>query len=315
MKDLRNSSPTARYVGRRSVFRRDPSSERLRLKLPSSYIQRSWPVPGASFLTLRTLPLALFAMFVAGSAASLSAQQVTLFLVDGDDLTPISGATVSLLTPDEESVWSGLSDEAGSVGFSPPSPGEYYIVAVGFGFEPYRSPLLAVPEDGSYTLEIPLAPAPVPIEGVTVSVERSANEMLVGLGVSIHDLGNRWIDRVDIERVKFPLYAGDVIRGQNIPGLIVDEKGTPGQSTMSKLCIRFNRGDFQTPPRSRLITGWENCAMVVVDGAITDLQGAALLDPHSFRAIAILRPVEARFLYGETGEYGAVVIWLGRDRP
>ena len=252
----------------------------------------------------------------ASCVRNASAQEITLYVVDMDDATPVGWATITLLAPDETSVWSGAADDLGRIVFTPPEPGDYYIVAEQLGFEPYRSPLLGIPEQGTYTLEIPLAASPVPIQGVSVSVEQQATDLVAGIGLTLADLGNRWIDRSDIERVKMPFHPGDVLRGQNVPGLTVDENlaGSRNAREESKLCVRLGRGSqsLRVSP-SRGAVGGEDCAIVVVEGSIVDLGHAILLDPESFRAIVVLRPVEARFLYGDAGQHGAVVIWLGRD--
>ena len=220
------------------------------------------------------------------------AQQVDLFLVDGGNLGPVSGATVSLLTPEDRSVWSGSSDALGQVGFSAPA-GEYYLVAIGLGFEPYRSPLLEIPPEGTYTLEIPLDRAPVAVEGITVTARSQATELLTGFGLSVNSIGRRWIDRSEIEQVMAPFHIGDVLRGQNLPGLTVDEPSNPQDAS---LCVRVGKA----------------CTLLVLEGVIVSADHAYMLNPDDLGAIAVLKPGEATLLYGIRGVNGAVIMWLGR---
>ena len=242
----------------------------------------------------------LLFMTLFGWPGHASAQQITLFVVDGGDSTPLDGTTVSLVTPSDWSVWSGASDESGRVEVSPPSPGEYYIVAERVGFEPYRSPLLEIPEEGTYSFEIPLDPVPVSVQRSSMLAERRAADLLAPYGLSIYTLGNRFADRDRIAAVNNPFHAGDVLRDLNIPSLSIDEAAAYQRASggSPRLCVR--------------LVG-TRCALLVLEGTVISQQQARQLDPVEFQAIAVLDRREAVKAFGSTGSRGAVLIWLERE--
>ncbi|MFQ5538499.1 MAG: carboxypeptidase regulatory-like domain-containing protein [Gemmatimonadota bacterium] len=220
---------------------------------------------------------------------------------------PVSGAVLTLLDPSGKSRGQALSDSLGRFVLAPPQAGEYYLEAARFGYEPTRSPLLSLSMEGTATVDLMMTPAPIGLKGFEVTVEREAQEFLRSFGLSPKVLGNRWIDRRDIEAVAIRQDAGQVLQWMNIAGMRVmrPENTSPGSDDIG-LCVSIMRG--------RTGGGADRCALNVLNGLPITGPNALAIDPDAIEAMAVLRPAEATTFFGTLGSAGALLIWTRAGR-
>lgn len=232
---------------------------------------------------------------IALAAPPVAAQTIQGTLVDQGNGAPVIGASVTLLGTDLEAAGiHAISDGRGRFSLAPTEAGEYYLQIARLGYQTYRTPLLALEPSGSVSVEFALRPLPLGIRGLDVTTDRPAPRMLTPIGLREEDLGNRFIDRDEIDAVLMPGLPKDIIRWQNIAGVWVAEQD-PTLTVDPKLCVTLRQ------------TGV--CALTVLDGAVIPPELAFQLDPRSLEAIVILRPYEAATLYGTVGGGGAVLMW------
>ena len=232
----------------------------------------------------------------------LSAQTIAGRVLDESSEGPIGGALLTLVSPDGDEEARALADSAGWFRLVPPEAGEYYLTAERIGYVPTRSPLLSLATDGTAALELMMAPAPVGLEGFDVSVEERVADELRILGLSPTQLGNRWIDRADIEAVAVKRDMGTVLEWQQISGtrIIRPENLAPGSDDMG-LCVAM--------VRARMGRGAGTCALIVWNGVPISGPQALNIDPDAIESMALLLPVEATVFYGSRGGGGALLVW------
>lgn len=244
-------------------------------------------------------------LFPAAPAAGRAQTIVGRVVEDGREHVPVPGAVVLLLDREGEERGQVLADSVGRFLLAPPVEGEYYIRATRLGYQPFLTPLLALGAEGTAPLELAMVPEPIGLTGFEVIVEAEAEAFLQNFGLTPAALGNRWIDRADIEAVQLKQDPAAVISWQNIPGIYVPrpENLLPGSADIG-LCVSFTRG--------RMGSGANTCALNVVDGVAVPGRVAFGIDPETIAGIAILPPLEATTFYGPLGAGGAVLIWTRR---
>lgn len=251
-------------------------------------------------------PLGWCLVALALGAPGAGAQSVEGRVVDDARESPVAGALLRLLDRDGDERARAESDAAGRFRLAPPRPGEYYLEATRLGYRRALTPLLAFSSvEGSVPLEILMSPAPIGLEGfeVEVDVETRAAADLSLAGVEPRELGNRWIDRREIEAVPIRNDLGSVLERQNIANIriIRRENLVPGSEPLG-LCVALTR--------ARTGSGMGTCALVVLNGLPITGEQAMAVDPDAVEAMAVLLPPEATTLYGTRGGRGALVIWL-----
>jgi hypothetical protein len=190
-----------------------------------------------------------------------------------------------------------ISDSVGRFRLVPPAEGEFTVEATGIGYGPTRSPLLALVTTGTATIDIEMNPSPVGLDGLGVVVEAPARDFLATMGLTPGSMRGRWVDRDELDAMESPGLVKDVLRWQNVAGLMVTEPTQGG----AYLCVSVGRGR-------------NGCAAVYLDGIRIPLGQAFYVDPRDLEAIAVLTPVEAATFYGTDGGNGVVVIWTRRGR-
>lgn len=256
--------------------------------------------------TLGTVPRCgfwLFALAALLPPTNATAQTLVGRVLEEGREIPVAGASISLVDGTGELRVTTISDSLGSFILTPPEAGEYVVEAVRLGYEITRSPLLSLALDGSVPFEIMIQPAPIGLEGFEVSVEREAEVLLQTHGHTPTSLGNRWIDRDDIERMPMPSGPLEVIRWRGLAGIYLPESSSTGTA---ELCVAFNRG--------RSFAGTFRCALILLNGSIISELEAQAINPDHIEAIAILTPVDASTFYGTRGGGGAVLIWTRSGR-
>lgn len=238
-------------------------------------------------------------------AMPLGAQTITGTVLDEARKSPVAGALVVLLDEEGEERAQALSDASGDFVIAPPEAGRYYLAVTRIGYHPTRSPLLALTFEGSAPLDLMMQPAPIGLEGFEVEVDartRATEELRIS-GVEPRDLGQRFVDRAEIEAVAIRDDVGKVLEHQTIGGIRVirPENLTPGSDPRMGLCVSLQR--------ARRGNGMGTCALIVLDGVPIRGDVALALDPETVGAMAVLLPVEAATLYGSRGGAGALLIW------
>ena len=232
------------------------------------------------------------------SPPDAGAQTILGRVLDQVNEAPVGGVIVRLVERDGEERLRALTDSAGRFVIAPPEAGEYILTTERFGYLETRSPLIGLQMEGEAPLELMISPEPLGLAGLDVSVEELAAEELSQMGLSPNQLGNRWINRADIEAMQMPGLAKDVIRWQNIAGVYIDEYDATAEAP---LCVRFMRRSTQ-------------CAITVLDGIVVPAEQAYGLIASNVEAIAILNPTDATTFYGTAGGGGAVLFWSKRGR-
>lgn len=250
------------------------------------------------------LPTAMLAAFVPAGAP---AQMIEGRVLDQENEQPIGGAIVSLVDADGDEHGRVLADSVGRFRILPSDAGEFYVVAERFGYYETRSPLFALSTEGLATLDLMLIPEPVGIEGLEVSVEELAEDELRQLGLTPAQLGNRWIDRHEIDRIPIKRDLGVILERTAQVGMQVirPENLAPGSDDMG-LCFSLQR--------ARTGAGMGTCAVIVLDGVPISGVAALNIDPGAVESMAILEPIEATTFYGTAGGSGAVLVWTRRGR-
>jgi hypothetical protein len=220
---------------------------------------------------------------------------------------PVDGVIVSLVARTGEARATALSDSTGRFVLSPPTAGEYLLVTERFGYLETRSPLLSLTTEGEAPLDLMVAPAPIGLEGLEISVEERAAEELDRMGVSVNALGNRWIDKAQIDAIPVKRDMGTILERAAQAGIRVSrpENLTMGSDDIG-LCVAFLR--------VRRADGGGRCALVVLNGVPMSGPGALDIDPYSIEGIALLEPLEAAVQYGTLAGAGAVLVWTTRGR-
>jgi hypothetical protein len=242
---------------------------------------------------------ALVALLLA--APSLSAQTLVGRVLDETTEGPVGGAVLRLLSADGDEEALTLADSVGRFRLSPPEAGEYYLLAERIGYAPTRSPLLALSTDGTAPVELMMTPAPLGLAGFEVSVEERAADELRILGLTPAQLGNRWIDRSDVEAVAVKRDMGSVLEWQSIAGMSIirPENLARGSDDMG-LCVSLTR--------ARRI-GAGSCALIILNGVPVPGPRAIHIDPETVESMAVLLPVEATTFWGRLGGSGALLVW------
>lgn len=254
-------------------------------------------------MRLRSIvPFALLAPLGSAAATDGAAQSVSGRVLDEARETPVAGAVVRLAEQDGDTRVEVVADSLGRFVLRPPEAGEYVVEAERIGYEPFRSPLLAMEAEGSVRFDLLMRPRPIGLEGFEVEVDAGAeraDRYLRNLGESPVTLGLRWFDKSDIQKQVAPMSPATVIRNRGVPGLWVPVGNSP---LTEPLCV--------TTPRARSPGSQKSpCAVTVVDGVVVNPVEANQIDPMRIEAMAILRPVDATTMYGTQGAGGAVLIW------
>lgn len=243
----------------------------------------------------------------AGAASPASAQTILGRVLDQLSEQPVEGVIVSLVARTGVERARALSDSEGRFVLTPPEAGEYLLVTDRFGYLETRSPLLSLTTEGEAPLDLMVAPEPIGLEGLEISVEERASEELDRMGLSVNELGNRWIDKEQIDAIPVKRDVGTILERTAQAGLRIarPENLTMGSDDIG-LCVSFLR--------VRRANGGGTCALVVLNGVPMSGTGALDIDPYSVESIALLEPTEASVQYGTLAGGGAVLIWTTRGR-
>jgi len=264
-------------------------------------------------LTLREIrEVAVLVLSLLGVGAALSSgQSIEGALVDESTGRPVVGAVVVLLGVDDAVLASGESGDDGSFVFAA-DPGDYRLHAVHSSYVESRTPWFYVGPEAPKQVRVLLEPAPVPVEGVNVSVS-SHDEIMQRLGLREEEVGRRLISRETIARHPTARDVGEVLVWQTVPGVrVVRPANMAEESSLLNaareridLCVSF--------PRGKAFDGSQSCAVWVIDGRTTSDAVVRQLHPEDVETILVLTPPEATQLFG-TGAFGGAVLVFTRHR-
>lgn len=255
------------------------------------------------------LPAALAALLACGADA-LRAQEIVGKVLDEVRETPVAGAVVSLVTFTGETDAQTIADPEGRFRIAPTREGEYYLQASRLGYETGRTPLLKLEMTGTAPVDVLLRPAPVGLEGLSVTVDRleRIRRELRFAGVTPEQLGQRFVTRAQFESLLPRADVGNILEWSNIAGIgFLRTEDLSGMSDDIGLCVYLERA------RNR-ITGGGRCALPVLDGVPVPGTLIQAVNPWDVEAIAVLTPSEAGLLYGGLGAGGALLVWRQGSR-
>jgi hypothetical protein len=244
----------------------------------------------------------------AGTLTPVQAQTIRGTLMEVETDQPISLGLVIMMTEAGDSITSGVTDSQGRFSVTAPDPGSFILVASAFGFKETPAGLFELGADGEMDVEFRVAPAPMPIEGMLVSLQRPVLQ---------HNLiRNGYVRRLTrglghfITPAMIEENAGrgtaDLFRG--IPGVHLSS-GERGAAFQGEVMRFSGGGQFCTPT-------------IYIDGIRMSLDMTAnismdnLVPIEAVEAVEIYRrPAEIPVEYGSTassgggGPCGVAIIW------
>jgi hypothetical protein len=249
-------------------------------------------------------------------AAPSHAQTINGTLMEVETGQPISLGLVIMMTEAGDSITSGVTNGQGRFSLEAAESGSFVLIASAFGFKETAAGVFELGDDGQMDIEFRVAAAPMPIDGLLVSLQRPAlQHQLVKNGFVrrvTRGLG-RFVTPIDIERSPARNTA-DLFRGIPGVGLTYPQGGL--NSFLGEVIRLQGAGQYCTPT-------------IYLDGArmstqMTEDLPIDLVAPlQSIDAIEIYRrPAEIPIEYGmtssggsrsqtglSTGPCGVIVIW------
>lgn len=244
------------------------------------------------------------------NAAPAHAQTINGTLMEVETGQPISLGLVIMMTESGDSVTSGVTNGQGRFSVRAEGAGSFFLVASAFGFKETAAGVFELGDDGEMDVEFRIAAAPMPIDGILVSLQRPALEhQLVKNGFVrrvTRGLGH-FITPIAIEESPANS-AEDLFRG--IPGVgLVYPQG--GVNSFQGATVRLaGTGQYCTPT-------------FYLDGARLSVEMTASLPIEVIAPLQTIdaveiyrRPAEIPIEYGMTqsgagtgGNCGVIVIW------
>lgn len=239
------------------------------------------------------------------------AQTINGTLMEVETDQPISLGLIIMMTESGDSVTSAVTDGQGRFAISSEEPGAFVLIASAFGFKETAAGVFELGENGEMDIEFRVAAAPMPVEGLLVSLQRPVlQHKLVRNGFVrrvTRGLG-RFITPIAIEESSATTTA-DLFRG--IPGVAVLTPGGGLNSHRGEAVRMYSQGDYCTP--TIYLDGIRMAPETTNDLAIDEFAPLNWVE-----AVEIYRrPSEIPVEYGMTGSgaasgsgpCGVLVIW------
>jgi TonB-dependent Receptor Plug Domain len=261
---------------------------------------------GAFVLFRVMLAVALSGVTVTSSAA----QTITGTLMEVETGSPISLGLIIMMTESGDSITSGVSNARGRFSVAAPDGGSFILLASAFGFKETAAGVFEIGESGEMDVEFRIAAAPMPIDGILVSLQRPALEhQLVKNGFvrRVTRGFGAFITPVMIEE-STARSAADLFRG--IPGVLLSYPQGGLNAFEGETVKMTGIGQYCTP--TVYLDGARMSVQMTQDMPIDLLAPLAMID-----AIEIYRrPAEVPIEYGMTssgdaqgGPCGVIVVW------
>lgn len=249
-------------------------------------------------------------------AAHAQAQTINGTLMEVETDQPISLGLIILMTESGDSITSTVTNGQGRFSVTAEGGGSFVLIASAFGFKETAAGVFELGSDGEMDVEFRIAAAPMPIDGLIVSLQRPVlQHQLVKNGFVrrvTRGLGH-FITPVEIERSSARSTA-DLFRG--ISGVLLQTPGGNLNAFAGEALRLQGAGGFCTP------TIYLDGARMSIDQT-RDLPIEVLAPLAMVDAIEIYRrPSEVPIEYGMTGAgmsvgvgqmsegvCGVVVIW------
>lgn len=253
---------------------------------------------------------ALVAVLLGALAAPAHGQTIKGTLMEVETGQPISLGLVIMMTEEGDSITSGVTNGQGQFEVTADEGGSFVLIASAFGFKETPAGVFELGDDGEMDVEFRIAAAPMPIDGLIVSLQRPVlQHQLVKNGfVRRYTRGlGAFLTPVAIEESAARSTA-DLFRG--IPGVLLQLPGG-GLNAFSGEALRLTgTGQFCTP--TIYMDGSRMNVEMTRDMPIEVIAPLGMVD-----AIEIYRrPAEIPIEYGMTasgdvpgGPCGIVVIW------
>jgi hypothetical protein len=222
------------------------------------------------------------------------------FLLWKLDPTTVTGKVVDAATGEsvaEAEVWlrgtsfRGLTGPDGTFRFGAVPPGTYMMFAdhIAYGT---RADTLDVPSGQSISVKMQVDTRAIELSPITVTVESQP--------LTERSMGGLAITRVQIDKIRGRVRdAADILRAQNIPGLIVRRRSD------GSLCVGIMPGQVRMMFRS----GCVPMVVFVNNVRSTSVEMALQLPPEAIDHMVIYRPVEAGNLFGLGSGNGVLTIF------
>ncbi len=232
---------------------------------------------------------------------TVEGQSVQGRVTDGVSQRPIIGAEVKLLTEKGKGAASAVSDSAGFYLVTAPDGRPYVIKVDAMGYRALVSPLMLLEEGKTLKADFELPPDPIELEGMTVEARALdwIRDDLKRFGVHAEELGERLVGPVALAKRAHATDYASVLQWQSIPGMSVvrtDDLPVSKRPPQPYACVK-------------LVPGRATCALAVLDGTPTSLEGVYAMPPEGLGAIVVLTPNEATLLYGTGAAGGAVLLF------
>ena len=256
------------------------------------------------------LRLVVVVALAAGVAAPTAAQTIEGTLMEVESGTPISLGLVILMTEAGDSIASAVSNGQGRFSVDTQGAGSFVLLASAFGFKETAAGVFELGDDGEMDVEFRIAAAPMPIDGILVSLQRPAlQHQLVKNGFVrrvTRGLGH-FITPIVIEKSSART-AEDLFMG--IPGVLL-QYPQGGLNAFEGMTVRMTGvGQYCSP--TIYLDGARMSVSMTQDMPIQLLAPLEMID-----AVEIYRrPAEVPIEYGMTtsggasgGPCGVLVIW------
>jgi hypothetical protein len=197
--------------------------------------------------TLATVLTALLLSAVGGLATSAAAQTISGTLMEVETDRPISLGLVIMMTESGDSITSTVTNGRGRFTLASDEPGSFLLVASAFGFKETAAGVFELGEDAEMDVEFRIAAAPMPIEGILVSLQRPVLEHNLVRNGFVRRLTRgrgRFITPVQIER-SAARTAADLLRG--IQGVHVTMPGGGINSFRGEMVRMVSQNDYCAP--------------------------------------------------------------------
>lgn len=247
-------------------------------------------------------------LLLGGPVQPVQGQTINGTLMEVDSDQPISLGLVLMLSESGDSITSTVTDSRGRFSVSADEPGSFLLIASAFGFKETAAGVFELGESGVMDIEFRIAAAPMPIDGLLVSLQRPVlehNLVRNGFVRRITRGRGRFITPAEIEKSSARNTA-DLFRG--IPG--VHLTNPPGGMIGARNVVRMvSQNDYCAP--TIYLDGARISSGMAADMAIDDLAPLQTLD-----AVEVYRrPSEIPIEYGMTGSgggrgpCGVLVLW------
>jgi hypothetical protein len=179
-----------------------------------------------------------------------------------------------------------IADSAGTYRLALDEPGEYFLAAERIGYQPVRSPLLAISNpDGVYPIDLEVVAAPVGLPGLTITASQRAaadRKIRLHIGMSPSALRMAPLTRADLAvHLDKARALEDVVRWAHTPSItVVTSIEGPCFQWRSRQCIEVYLDGFHVNPEfvnSVPLDLVESLVIIGPSESITYESGAILL--------------------------------------